>query len=79
MLQVGQQFHELRVVQGIAERTGNIVDRNTVRGSKVVCNSLGELSRKVRSQGDGYFYLASPAWPDDLTSLDLTSKWTPMA
>jgi hypothetical protein len=50
-----------------------------VRGSKVVCNSVGELSRKVRSQGDGYFYLASLAWPDDQPTLDLTSKWTPMA
>jgi hypothetical protein len=71
-------FDEIRVVEGIAERTGNSVDRNTVRGSKAVCHSVGELSRKVRNQGDGYFYLATEAWPEDTTSIVLTAKWTPM-
>jgi len=79
MLQIHQQFVEIRVYEGIAERTGNTVDRNTVRGSKAVCQSLSELTRKVRNRGDGYFYLASDAWPENTTSLDLTAKWTPMS
>jgi hypothetical protein len=78
MLQVNNKFDEVRVYEGIAERTGNTVDRDTVRGSKAVCQSVSELTRKVRNRGDGYFYLASEAWPDDKPSLDLTSKWTPM-
>ena len=41
-------FDEIRVYEGIAERTGTIVDRDTVRGSKSVCHSVSELSRKYR-------------------------------
>jgi hypothetical protein len=73
-----QQFDEVRVFEGVAERTGNMVDRATVRGSKVVCQSVGELSRKVRAQGDGYFYLASQAWPESETRIVLTEKWKTM-
>jgi hypothetical protein len=78
MLQTHQQFDELRVYEGIAERTGKTVDRNTVRGSRAVCQSVSELARKVRNLGDGYFYLASSAWPENADRLDLTAKWTPM-
>ena len=78
MLQTHQQFDEVRVFEGIAERTGNIVDRNTVRGSKAVCHSVGELTRKARNRGDGYFYLAADAWPENAERIDLTAKWTPM-
>jgi hypothetical protein len=66
---------EVKVFEGVAERTGNIVDRNTVRGSKAVCRSVGELARKVRSEGDGYFYLVADAWPENTVRLDLIAKW----
>jgi hypothetical protein len=72
------KFDEIKVFEGVAERTGVTVDRSTARGSKVVCRSLTELSRKVRSQGDGHYYLASSAWPENVTRLVLTETWTPM-
>lgn len=68
----------MRVYEGIAERTGKTVDRNTVRGSKAVCQSVGELARKVRREGDGTFYLAAEAWPEGTASLDLITKWKTM-
>ena len=49
-----------------------------MRGSKVVCQTVSELSRKVRNQGDGYFYLACEAWPENETTIALTAKWTTM-
>lgn len=78
MLAVNQQFDEVRVYAGVAERTGNTVDRNTVRGSKSVCRTVSELTRKVRREGDGTFYLASMAWPENTTTLVLTATWTPI-
>lgn len=75
---MGQQFEEVRVYEGVAERTGNTVDRDTVRGSKAVCQSVSELTRKFRREGDGVFYLASKAWPEDTEKIVLTAKWTPM-
>ena len=78
MLQVHQQFDEIRVYEGVAERTGKTVGRDTVRRSKSVCQSMGELARKVRREGDGVFYLASNAWPENTQQVNLIAKWTPM-
>lgn len=72
-------LEEVNVFEGVAERTGKIVDKETVRGSKSICHSVGELTQKVRRQGDGFFYLDVDAWPENTTRLDLTSKWTPMS
>jgi hypothetical protein len=74
-----KQFDEVRVYGGVAERTGNTVDRNTVRGSKVVCRSMTELVRKVRREGDGIFYIASDAWPENTVRFVLTETWTTMS
>ena len=78
MLQVHQDFDEIRVYEGVAERTGNRVARDSVRRSKSVCQSIGELARKVRREGDGTFYLATGAWPEDAENVELLTKWTPM-
>lgn len=72
-------FDEVKVFDGIAERTGKRVDRNAVRGSNAVCRSVSELSRKFRNQGDGYFYVIANAWPENTTRVDLIAKWTPMS
>jgi hypothetical protein len=74
-------FDEIRVIEGVAERTGTIVDRSTLRGGnrRMVCASVRELARKVRHEGDGYFYLAAGAWPEDTSELDLKTKWKTMA
>ncbi len=72
-------LEEINVFEGVAERTGNTVDRKDVRGSKSVCQSVTELARKVRREGDGTFYRAANAWPENTTKLDLITKWVPMS
>lgn len=79
MLRTSQYFDEVQVYEGIAERTGITVDRATLRGSKNVCRSVAELTRKARIMGDGRFYLAGLVWPESETRLDLTVTWTTFA
>lgn len=79
MLRANQKFDEVHVVDGGAERTGVSVDRSAVRGRNNVCRSVTELARKVRSNGDGYFYLAAQAWPENTTRIELASVWTVMS
>ena len=78
MIAASQQYDEVRVYGGVAERTGNRVDRSTVRGSKSVCRTISELTRKVRREGDGTFYVATNAWPENTTKIELLATWTPM-
>ena len=75
MLRTNQDFDEIRVVNGIAERTGNKAERKSLRGRHDVCKTMSELTRKLRENGDGYFYLASSVWPEGQTSVDLTKPW----
>ncbi len=75
MLRSNQQFDEIRIVGGIAERTGNTAGRSAIRGRQNVCRSMSELARKLRANGDGYFYLAASEWPEGETSVDLTTVW----
>lgn len=70
---------EVRVFEGVAERTGNIVGRESVPRSKSICRSMTELARKVRRDGDGLFYVPEGAWPEDTTQVNLIEKWTPMS
>jgi len=72
---LSKSFDEVRVFDGVAERTGVIVDRAAVRGHLGVCRSVTELGSKCRRLGDGYYYLASAAWPADTTSVNLTRAW----
>ena len=79
MLKSDQKFDEIRVFEGVAERTGNTVDRKTIRGSKSLCRSLTDLTRTVRRLGDGYFYLPVMMWPEGQNQLELISQWTVMS
>jgi hypothetical protein len=79
VLRSNQQFDEIRVYEGIAERTGTTIDRATVRGSAAVCRSLSELTRRARRMGDGYFYLPVLMWPEGVTQLPLEQTWTTMS
>lgn len=72
-----QQFDEIQVFEGVAERTGTTMDRSTVRRSQAFCSSVSELTRKARRMGDGYFYLASLLWPENTTKLVLHATWIP--
>lgn len=73
-----QQFDEIQVFEGVAERTGTKLDRGSVRRSPALCRSVSELTRKARRMGDGYFYMASLLWPEDTTKLVVHETWTPM-
>lgn len=73
-----QQFDEIQVFEGVAERTGTTVDRSAVRRSAGLCRSLSELTRKSRRMGDGFFYLAPSLWPENTTKLVLRETWTIM-
>lgn len=72
---MNKSYDELQVFDGVAERTGVTVDRAGVRGHRGVCRSLTELTAKSRRLGDGYYYIATGAWPADLKSLSLSLEW----
>jgi hypothetical protein len=72
---LGKSFDEIHVFAGIAERTGNQVDRAAVRGHRGVCRSVTDLNAKTRRMGDGYYYIAATAWPADTKSVDLNQVW----
>ena len=74
-----QSYDEIRVFDSIAERTGNQVERAGLRGRMSVCRSLTELAAKSRRLGDGYYYLASGAWPADTVTVALSRAWAPLA
>ena len=68
---VTQSYEEVTVFEGVAERTGNRVDRAAVRGRRGVCRSLTALGAVVRRLGDGYYYLLAAAWPAEIEKVDL--------
>ena len=68
-------FDEIQVFDGVAERTGVTIDCNDVRGHRAMCRSVTELTAKSRRLGDGFYYLASSAWPADTKSVNLTRAW----
>jgi hypothetical protein len=70
-----KRFDEIQVFDGVAERTGVSIDGDGVRGHRGVCRSVTELTAKSRRLGDGYYYLASNAWPADTKSVSLTRAW----
>lgn len=74
-----KSFDEIQVFDGIAERTGNRLDRSGVRGRRGVCRSITELGAKSRRMGDGFYYLATAAWPPDASEVNLNRAWTSIA
>jgi hypothetical protein len=72
---LSQSYDEIKVFGGVAERTGQIADRQSVRGRRNVCRSLTELSAKTRRTGDGFYYLAASCWPENTTEVDLNQQW----
>ena len=73
------QFDEIRVYAGVAERTGVQFQRSEVRRSGSRCNSLSALIRKARDIGDGYFYLPADIWPADTERVELRKEWIGMS
>jgi len=76
---VSQPVEEIRVYEGIAERTGVRFDRSDVRRSEGYCESLTALIRKARASGDGTFYLPIDQWPAETEHLELRKPWVVMS
>jgi hypothetical protein len=74
-----QSFDEIRVFEGVAERTGVRFERDAVRRSAGCCKSLSELMRKARASGDGVFYLPLNLWPADTEKIDIQKRWLVMS
>ncbi len=74
-MRVSPDLDEIRVYEGVAERTGVHVERSSVRRSPSCCRSLTELMRKARNDGDGYFYLPPDLWPADKLQLEVRKRW----
>lgn len=55
---------EINIFQGVAERTGIVVERSAIRGKKGLCKSMRDLAIKSRVLGDGFYYLPVDLWPD---------------
>jgi hypothetical protein len=70
-------FEEIQVFENIAQPTGNRFDRSSIRQRRGACRSLAELTAKWRRLGDGFYYLAASAWPQNLTKLDLRESRRP--
>ena len=70
-----QTFDEIRVYEGIAERTGVQFERNEVRHSDGLCRSLTEFTRKARNSGDGYFFIPAKLWPAGTERFEVLRKW----
>jgi len=72
-------FGEIRVYDGVAERTGVSFERSAVRRSGGCCRSLTEMIRKARAVGDGYLYLPLDMWPADTERIELQKPWISMS
>jgi len=62
-------YDEIRIYEGIAERTGVSVDLKGSRHRPNVCRSLTDLNRKHKLIGDGNFYLNAGQWPEGESSV----------
>ena len=78
-MRVNECFEEIRVYEGVAERTGVQFQRDAVRRSDGCCRSLTELIRKARAAGDGTFYLPLHVWPADTERVELQKPWVVMS
>ena len=78
-MSVPQSFDEIRVFEGVAERTGVHFERKDVRRSSGCCGSLTQLIRKVRAAGEGTFYMPIDVWPADKERLELLKPWVVMS
>ena len=71
---------EINIYQGVGEPTGVVVEKKTLRGRKGLCKSLRDLTSKVKTLGDGYYYIPVDQWPDEKGPVTLHEiDWTPMA
>lgn len=76
---VHRSCEEIRVYEGVAERTGVHFERSAVRRSSGFCASLTEFLRKARAAGEGTFYMPLDTWPADTERFQLRKPWVVMS
>jgi len=79
MLVPNESFDEIRVCEGVAERTGVHFERSAVRRCGGCCRTVTALVRKARASGDGIYYLPLYAWPTDTERLQIRKPWVVMS
>ena len=67
---------EIHVYEGRAEQTGVVIEARGVTKHHL-CRSMTDLVRRFALYGDGHFYLAAGAWPDDAKVIDLRKPYWP--
>jgi len=78
-MRVSQSFDEIRVYEGVAERTGVHFERDAVRRSSGCCASLTDFLRKARAAGEGTFYVPINMWPADTERFEVRKPWIVMS
>lgn len=67
---------EIRVFEGMAERTGAQLEIRGLKAHKNGCTSMRDLVRKFKILGDGHFYLPAGLWPNGKITVSLDNvKW----
>lgn len=67
---------EIRVFEGMAERTGAMLELRGLKTQTNGCTSMRDLVRKYRIFGDGHFYLPTGNWPVGELTVSLDNvKW----
>lgn len=74
-----QPFEEIRVYDGIAERTGAQFEKNDVRRRDGYCGSMTQFLQKARAAGEGMFYLPLGMWPAGVEQVPLKKEWVVMS
>ena len=72
-------YEEIRVYDGVAERTGVRFERSEVRRSEGCCDSVAGFLRKARAAGEGIFYLPLGMWPAETERMELRKPWVVMS
>ncbi|HEX9460208.1 MAG TPA: hypothetical protein VGA84_13735 [Thermoanaerobaculia bacterium] len=71
-----QICEEIRVYEGIAERTGELLELSGLKAHTNGCTSMRDLVRKYRIFGDGHFYIPRGNWPSGERTVSLDNvKW----
>jgi len=71
-----QICEEIRVYEGLAERTGELMELRGLKAHTNGCTSMRDLVRKYRILGDGLFYIPKGNWPVGERAVSLDNvKW----
>ncbi|HKR66498.1 MAG TPA: hypothetical protein VJZ00_22415 [Thermoanaerobaculia bacterium] len=79
MERIRRQCDEVHAYDRVAERTGVVVEIQSLKSHMRACTSLRDLVRKYKLYGDGIFYIPVGHWPEDRRQVVLDNvKWLGM-